>query len=92
MTTPSRMVIWVANDRTTEGVVGSGTACDEGSRGRDARRCASRVETASLPLVIARHEVWSSPARRAGRDGRWPASDAIHSRVAQNPGGSRGRP
>ncbi len=33
MTSPSKMVIWEANDRTTEGVrAGLETACNEGGR------------------------------------------------------------
>jgi hypothetical protein len=74
MTTPSRMVIWGANDRTT-GVVGSGTAGamkgGVGARGR-----ASRVETASLFAVdrsprgkgwLVVREAWWSRAGGAGR-------------------------
>src|SRR5450631_4416560 len=62
MTTPSRMVIWGANDRTT-GRGGSGTAGamkgGVGARGR-----ASRVETASLFAVDR------SPRGRVARGSR----------------------
>src|SRR5450755_484959 len=72
MTTPSRMVIWGANDRTT-GRGGSGTAGamkgGVGARGR-----ASRVETASLFAVdrsprgrVARGSRGVVVASRAGR-------------------------
>jgi hypothetical protein len=56
MAAPSGMVIWEANDRTTKGVAGGlGNGGDEGGPGRGAWGSVSRVETASLSLVIARH-------------------------------------
>ena len=43
MTAPSKMVIWVMNDRTTKGVAAVwGTARDEGSQGRGACVCVAR--------------------------------------------------
>ncbi len=42
------------------------------------RSCASRIETASLPLLIARHGAgWGT--RDAAEYQRWAASDATHS-------------
>src|SRR5437660_12552856 len=55
MTTPSWMVIGETNDRTTERSEAV-TAGNEGRPGRGARGGVSRVETASLSLLIARHE------------------------------------
>ena len=66
MTAPSTMVIGEANDRTTKGGAGGvGNGGDEAA-GSGACGCASRVETASLSLVIARHGRWSGFAGRAG--------------------------
>ena len=75
-------------------VAASGTARDEGDQVR-AHRCASRVETASLPPLIARllervvvrKTRGLSVARRAMRPTR-----AHAAQLTQNPGGSRGRP
>jgi len=81
MAAPSRTVIWVANDRTTKGCwAASGTTCDEGGR-VGARGCASRVVTASLSLLIARHEGGPRPRDVPEPDARATASDATHSRV-----------
>jgi hypothetical protein len=44
-----------SNPGTARGPEGQ-TACNEGGKGREARSCASRVETAPLPLLIARRE------------------------------------
>src|SRR5208283_2572986 len=55
MTAPSKMVIGEANDRTTKGWPGGvGNGGDEGGGGRGVCGGASRVETASLSLLIAR--------------------------------------
>ena len=56
MTAPSRMVIWEANDRTTEGVRAGCEGLAMRAAGSGGVWCASRVVTASLSLVIARHE------------------------------------
>jgi hypothetical protein len=45
-------------------------------------RCASRVESASLLLLIARHEAWLGARGRVGGASVGGASDATHSRVA----------
>ena len=63
------------NDRTTERPKGaSGTACNEGGGGQGPCGCASRVETASLSLLIARRECPGGFAGRSavpgGRGGR----------------------
>jgi|SRR5450631_2060415 hypothetical protein len=83
MTPPSRMVIGEANDRTTEGVRAvSGTAATKGGPGPGGRGGASRVVTASLSLLIARHgrRPGVREACRVVEAGR--ASDSTHSRVA----------
>ena len=56
MTTPSWMVIGEANDRTTKGCGASGTACNEGGRVGERVVVRRAFVTASLSLLIARHE------------------------------------
>jgi hypothetical protein len=55
MTASSWMVIGETNDRTTKGSEAV-TAGIEGGRVGEARGGVSRVETASLSLLIARHD------------------------------------
>jgi hypothetical protein len=80
MVTRWRVTTERPNDR--RGGVASGTACNEGGGVLGGCGCASRVETAALSLVIARHQRWVE-VREACRSARagW-ASDATHSRVA----------
>jgi len=90
------MVIRGANDRTTEGGGSSRNGLgSEGWVGRGACGCASRVETASLSLLIARHESVVEARGVSVVWGRGWASDATHPRVAGGGSGagcSRGGP
>lgn len=58
-----------------------GTAGIESGRS-GSRGCSSRVETAPLPLMIARHEGGRATREATGAAGRGRASDPTHSRVA----------
>ena len=67
----------------------------KGGRVRGRCGCASRVETASLSLLIARHEGVTGVREEVSSPGRGWASDATHSRVAavgSGDGCSRGGP
>ena len=80
MTAPSEMVIGAANDRTTKGC-GRERLVMRGRPGRGARGCRRAFVTASLSLVIARHD--GGRVREACWFVEpWRAGDATHSRVA----------
>jgi hypothetical protein len=74
------MVIGEANDRTTEGLLAI-TGGNEGGRVGGACGGASRVETASLSLLIARHEGGGGMQDAVAAAGSRRASDATQSRV-----------
>jgi hypothetical protein len=88
-------MIWVTNDQTTKGRWRRWEAArDEGDQVR-AHRCASRVETASLPPLIARRLECVVVRKTCGA---WALLGerydplAYAAQLTQNPGGSRGRP